>query len=218
VPAFNEAAVIRQTIEKLLQKKFTVVVVDDASRDNTRQTLLGLPVIFTRHSSNLGQGAALRTGIEFALRNNARYVVTFDADGQHDENDIEALIKALEDQKADIVFGSRFLQGAATNAPRLRRFILRTARYLNYLASGILLSDANNGLRAMTADAAKKMQITESRSTHNAQFLNLVYRHQLKYTEIPVNIAYSEYSMKKGVQNISSIRILYELILFKIFR
>jgi len=218
VPCYNEAAVIRHTIEKLLQKRYSVVVVDDASADHTRDALAGLPVYYLRHESNLGQGAAIRTGIELALEKGAAYVVSFDADGQHHEDDIEKMIGSLESNDADIVFGSRFLTGAETNAPFLRRMILKTARFINYLASGILLSDANNGLRAMTRNAASKMKITENRSSHNAQIQNLVHRHGLKYIEYPVNISYSEYSRGKGVRNISSIRILYDLILFKIFR
>lgn len=218
VPGYNEARVIRGTVEKLLAKHYSVIVVDDASNDGTRQQLLGLPILYVRHLSNLGQGAAIQTGIELAVRKNAAYIVTFDADGQHDPEDIEHMINHLDSSKADIVFGSRFIAGASTNAPLFRRLVLKTARFINYLASGILLSDANNGLRAMTRKAALKMQITENRSSHNAQVQNLVHRHRLTYTECPVNISYFEYSMKKGVRNISSIRILYDLILFKIFR
>ena len=218
VPGYNEALVIRQTIETLLEKNYSVVVVDDASTDNTRKVLLGLPVYYMRHLSNLGQGASIRTGMELALKKNAEYLVTFDADGQHDVNDIEKMITLLQQGKADIIFGSRFLQGAATNVHTSRKIVLKTARLINYLASGILLTDANNGLRAMTREAALKMQITETRSSHNAQVQNLVKKHQLKYTECPVNISYSEYSKKKGLRNINSIRILYDLILYKIFR
>lgn len=218
VPCYNEALVIRHTIEKLLRKNYTVVVVDDASSDHTRDSLIGLPVYYLRHESNLGQGAAIRTGIELALEKGAAYIVSFDADGQHHEEDIEKMIESLEAGSAHIVFGSRFLTGADTNAPFTRRMILKTARFINYLASGILLSDANNGLRVMTRDAAFKMKITENRSSHNAQIQNLVHRHSLKYIEYPVKISYSEYSRSKGIQNISSIRILYDLILFKIFR
>ena len=218
VPGFNEASVIRQTVETLLEKKYSVVVVDDASTDNTRKALLGLQVFYIRHLSNLGQGAAIRTGIELALKKNAAYIVTFDADGQHDVNDIEKMISLLQEEKADIVFGSRFLEGAATNVHTSRKFVLKTARLINYLASGILLSDANNGLRVMTRESALKMQITENRSSHNAQVQNLVKKHGLKYAECPVNISYSAYSKKKGLRNINSIRILYDLILYKIFR
>jgi glycosyltransferase involved in cell wall biosynthesis len=218
VPAYNEAAVIRQTLEKVLKNNYSVIVVDDASKDKTRESLIGLPVYYTRHASNLGQGAAIRTGIELALKKKAAYLVTFDADGQHDADDIEKMIDLLQNDNAGIVFGSRFLHGSATNAPIFRMLVLKTARFINYLASGILLTDANNGLRAMTRDAAMKMKITENRSSHNAQVQNFVRRHHLKYTECPVNILYSDYSKKKGVRNISSIRILYDLILFKIFR
>lgn len=218
VPAYNESPVIRQTVEKLLLKKYSVVVVDDASSDNTKKELQGLPVFYARHLSNLGQGAAVRTGIELALKKNAAYIVTFDADGQHDVDDIEKMAGCLMGNKLDIVFGSRFVDGASTNAPALRKLVLRTARFINYLASGILLTDANNGLRLMTRDTALKMKITENRSSHNAQVQNLVHQHKLRYAEYPVNISYSDYSRKKGVQNISSIRILYDLILFKIFR
>lgn len=218
VPAYNEAPVVRHTVQQLLAQKYRVVVVDDASADNTRETLLGLPVYYTRHQSNLGQGAALRTGIELALSKNAEFLVSFDADGQHDVTDIATMTDRLVRDNADIVFGSRFKEGASTNAPLLRKLVLKIARFVNYLASGILLTDANNGLRVMTRTAALKMKITENRSSHNAQIQNLVYRHKLKYTECPVNIVYTDYSKKKGVRNISSIRILYDLILFKIFR
>jgi len=218
VPGFNEALVIRQTIENLLARQYSVVVVDDASTDNTRRALLGLPVYYIRHLSNLGQGAAIRTGMELALKKNAEWLVTFDADGQHDVNDIGKMIALLQQQKTDIIFGSRFLQGAATNVHTSRKIVLKTARLINYLASGILLSDANNGLRAMTREAALKMQITENRSSHNAQVQNLVKKHGLKYGECPVNISYSDYSKKKGLRNVNSIRILYDLILYKIFR
>jgi polyprenyl-phospho-N-acetylgalactosaminyl synthase len=218
VPGFNEALVIRQTIETLLAKNYSVVVVDDASTDHTRKSLLGLPVYYIRHLSNLGQGAAIRTGMELALKKNAAYIVTFDADGQHEVNDIEKMIAVLRQEKADIIFGSRFLQGAATNVHQSRKIVLKIARLINYLASGILLSDANNGLRVMTREAALKMQITENRSSHNAQVQNLVKRHGLKYGECPVNITYSDYSKKKGLKNINSVRIFYDLVLYKIFR
>jgi glycosyltransferase involved in cell wall biosynthesis len=219
VPGFNEAYIIRQTIEKLLAKKFSVIVVDDASTDNTREVLLGLPVYYIRHLSNLGQGAAIRTGIEFVLQQkSAEYVVTFDADGQHDADDIERMLEILKKEKADIIFGSRFLPGSSTNVHLSRKWVLKIARLINYLASGILLSDANNGLRVMTKEAALKMQITENRSTHNAQVQNLVKYNKIRYAECPVNISYSEYSRKKGLRNINSVRILYDLILFKIFR
>ncbi len=218
VPGFNEAPVIRKTIEALLGKSYSVIVVDDASTDTTRKTLSGLPILYIRHLANLGQGAAIQTGLHLALKKNAQYIVTFDADGQHDVNDIERMINLLKEDNVEIVFGSRFLPGAANNIHFSRKVVLKTARLVNYLASGILLSDANNGLRVMTREAALKMRITENRSSHNAQVQNLVKYNKLKFAECAVNVSYSDYSRKKGLKNINSIRILYDLILFKIFR
>jgi len=218
VPAYNESYIIRETVTKLLDEDFSVVVVDDGSLDNTGNELKGLPVFYIRHLINLGQGAALQTGIEYALRHRPGYLVTFDADGQHDVKDIRRMVELLEKEKAAIVFGSRFLPGSQTNVPVARKWVLKIARMINYLASGILLSDANNGLRVMTREAAMRLKITENRSSHNAQVQRMVSENKLRYCECAVNVSYSEYSRKKGLKNVNSIRILYDLILFKIFR
>src|SRR5688572_23042355 len=91
VPAFNEQASIINVIKELLQRKLEVIVVDDGSDLDMRDIVSGLPIFLLRHSLNLGQGAALQTGIEFALEKNADYIITFDADGQHSADDIEKL-------------------------------------------------------------------------------------------------------------------------------
>jgi glycosyltransferase involved in cell wall biosynthesis len=218
VPGYNEASVIRSTVEKLLNRNYSVVVVDDASTDATKQVLGELPLYYIRHQCNLGQGAALQTGIAFALRKNAEYIVSFDADGQHEVEDIERMFAVLQKENADIVFGSRFLPGSSSNVHTTRKWVLKTARLVNFLVSGILLSDANNGLRLMTKKAAQQLKITENRSSHNAQVQNVVKQGKLKYVECPVTISYSDYSRNKGLKNINSLRILYDLILYKIFR
>lgn len=217
VPSFNEALVIRSTVEKLLRKGYRVVVVDDASTDGTRESLTGTNIHYLKHLTNLGQGAALQTGMEFAVNHGASHIVTFDADGQHDENDIEFMLSVLEEKKAGVVFGSRFLAGATSNMPQARKWVLKLARFINFLVSGILLTDANNGLRVMTREAAIRMQITENRSSHSAQIQHLVKHNNIPYVECPVNVSYSDYSKSKGVKNINSIRILYDLILYKLF-
>jgi polyprenyl-phospho-N-acetylgalactosaminyl synthase len=218
VPCFNEAKVVKNTVGSLLEKGYRVVVVDDASSDDSRASLNGMPVHYLRHEVNLGQGAALQTGISFALSKGASWIVTFDADGQHDVNDIPKLMQISANTKAGVVFGSRFIRGGTANIAASRKLILRVARLINYFASGILLSDANNGLRLISRDAASKILITENRSTHSAQIQNMVQLNRISYAECPVNITYTDYSRSKGIKNIASIRILYEMILFKIFR
>jgi len=218
IPCYNEASVLRKTVEEVLEKGYRIVVVDDCSKDNSKKQLNGLPVYYLRHRVNMGQGAALQTGIDFAKKKGARYFVTFDADGQHDSNDIPGMIEFLEKENADIVFGSRFLPGSKTNVSRSRSFALNMGRYINYLVSGIMLSDSFNGLRLFSKQTADKIRITENRMAHPVEFLMLTAAKKLKYAEYPVSIHYSEYSKSKGLKNRDGIKILVEMFLYKIFR
>lgn len=218
IPCYNEAAVIRNTVTDVLRHGYNVVVVDDCSKDNSKNQLSGLPLYYLRHRVNMGQGAALQTGIDFAKKKGAKYFVTFDADGQHESNDIAGMIDLLEKENADIVFGSRFLPGAKTNVSRSRSFLLNAGRYINYLVSGIMLSDSFNGMRILTKQAAEKIRLTENRMAHPAQLLMLAAAKKLKHAEYPVAIHYSEYSKNKGLRNKDGIKILFEILLFKIFR
>jgi glycosyltransferase involved in cell wall biosynthesis len=218
MPCYNEAAVIRDTVTDVLRHGYSVVVVDDCSKDNSKTRLSGLPIYYLRHRVNMGQGAALQTGIDFARRKGAKYFVTFDADGQHESNDIAGMIELLEKENADIVFGSRFLPGAKTNVSRSRTFVLNAGRYVNYLISGIMLSDSFNGMRILSKQAAEKIKLTENRMAHPAQLLMLTAAHKLRYSEYPVAIHYSEYSKNKGLRNKDGIKILFEILLFKLFR
>ena len=218
IPCYNEASVIRKTVEEVLEKGYSIVIVDDCSKDNSKKQLLGLPVYYLRHRVNMGQGAALQTGIDFAKKKGAKYFVTFDADGQHDSNDIPGMVAFLEKENADIVFGSRFLPGAKTNVSRSRSFALNMGRYINYFISGIMLSDSFNGLRLLSGKAAEKIRITENRMAHPAEVMMLTAARKLKYVEYPVAIHYSDYSKGKGLKNKDGIKILFEIFLYKIFR
>ena len=218
IPCYNEASVIRKTVGEVLEKGYRVVIVDDCSRDNTKKQLSGLPVYYLRHRVNMGQGASLQTGIDFAKKKGAKYFVTFDADGQHDSNDIPGMVDFLENENADIVFGSRFLPGSKTNVSRSRSFALNMGRYINYLVSGIMLSDSFNGLRLFSKQTADKIRITENRMAHPVEFLMLTAAKRLKYAEYPVSIHYSDYSKGKGLKNRDGIKILVEMFLYKIFR
>lgn len=217
IPCYNEARVVRKTVTDVLKNGYSVVVVDDCSGDGSKKQLAGLPVFYLRHRVNLGQGAALQTGIDFAKRKGASYFVTFDADGQHDANDIVGMIRLIEQKKSDIVFGSRFLPGAKTNASGSRTFVLNTARYINYLVSGILLSDAYNGLRLFSRKAADNIRLTENKMAHATQFQVLAAKSKLRYSEFPNNIQYTEYSTGKGLRNWDGIKIFFEILLYKIF-
>jgi len=218
VPAYNEHTVIQTVLQQLTALQYSVIVTDDGSDFSLFNILKKYPVYVLRHRINLGQGAALQTGIEFAVSKNAEYIITFDADGQHDPADIEKLIEKLNTSSSDIVFGSRFLKGAAHNMPLKRKIVLQTARFLNYIFTGVLLSDAHNGLRAMNRKAAAVINLKENRMAHATEILYQVRKNKLNYTEAPVTIQYTPYSIKKGQTTKNSFRILLDIILNKLFK
>ena len=217
IPCYNEAGIIRETIAAVIEKDYSIIVVDDHSTDNTKELLKGVSLIYIRHLMNMGQGAALQTGISVALRKGAEWLVTFDADGQHDVNDIDGMIKKLKESQLDIVLGSRFLLGAGGNISAGRKLLLKVACYLNYLFTGILLTDAHNGLRVMNKHAAESIHLKENRMAHATEILKEIKRHGLKFGEFPVHIHYTGYSKKKGQSLLNSIRIFFDLVLNKIF-
>jgi len=217
VPVYNEERVIRETVQRILSLGIHVVVVDDCSDDNTTRTIEDLPVHVLRHAINLGQGAAIQTGIDFALDQGARCLVTFDGDGQHDEQDIPVLINTLEQEQLDIVLGSRFL-GAAENIPKLRRVVLKLGVWITRLNSGLNLTDAHNGLRAFRAEAAGALRLTQNRMAHASEILSKISQSGLRFKEVPCTVRYTEHSKAKGQSNLGAVDIIYELILGRLFQ
>ena len=213
VPIFNEEQVVRKIVQSLVAEKFTVVIVDDGSSDNSLQSIPDLPVKILKHSTNFGQGAALQTGFEFAKKNpNLEIFVTFDADGQHQIKDIENIVSPIKENKADIVFGTRF-QDDKTKMPLLKRIILKLAiRYTN-LSTGVPLTDAHNGFRAMNRNALNEMKLNLNGMAHASEIVAIAYKSNLRITEIPVEILYTKYSKAKGQSILNSINILSDLFL-----
>ena len=216
VPAFNEHSTIHETCAALQKEGYTVVVVDDGSEPALRPSLPAA-IHYMRHRVNLGQGAALQTGMEFAIERGASILVSFDADGQHQSSDIPLLTAALQDKNADIALGSRFL-GARSNMGFSRRALLQAARLVNFIFTGLLLTDAHNGLRAIRAEAASKIRFTENGMSHATELLTIIRKQKLRYTEVPVTINYTTYSKSKGQSGFNSFRILFDLLLNKLFR
>ena len=186
MPAYNEASVIASTVRPLVEAGFSVVIVDDGSSDGTWEAIQQLPVYCLRHPINLGQGAALQTGMSFALRQGADYVVHFDADGQHRIADIDVVLKPVLDGEVEVALGSRFLQRASAAAvPVRRRLFLRGATYVNFVLTGVLLTDAHNGLRSLTRRAAQHIQFREHGYAHASEILHQIRSHHLAYAERP---------------------------------
>ncbi len=200
VAAFREAERLGPVLNELLTVASNVVVVDDGSDDGTSDVALRFPVWVLRHVLNLGQGAALQTGIHFALRQGAKYVATFDADGQHDPRDLPRLYRALIDNDADFALGSRFI-GASPGIPRSRRLVLRAGVWFTRLVSGIKVTDTHNGIRMFTRRGAERIRITLNRMAHASEILDQIAQSGLRYVEVPVTVRYSLETLSKGQRN-----------------
>lgn len=215
--AYNESLVVNDVVSELRGMGYSVILVDDGSADGTGEAAYKAGANVVRHAVNLGQGAALQTGIECAIARGARFVVTFDSDGQHQAADIELLIKALIDTGADIACGSRFL-GRALNIPRPRRAFLKVAAIFTGLTTGVSLSDAHNGLRAMTSACARKIRIRQNRMAHASEIISEISRNSLRYVEVPVTIRYTSYSLSKGQSLGNAVAIILDLLARGMFK
>lgn len=218
IPVYNEARVIAQTLRQVLQTGYTVVVVDDGSTDDTGSVVRQFPVHYIFHPVNIGQGAALQTGMDFARLHNATAVVHFDADGQHRVQDLQQLLAPVLQGDCDIVLGSRFFHKSDTRIPFSKKIFLQLARYVNWLFTDILLTDAHNGLRAMNRKALDAIYFSENRMAHASEMLSIIKKKKLVYQEVPVTIEYTEYSMHKGQSLWNSINIIFDLLFKKINR
>lgn len=218
VPVYNENATMLNTLTQLTAAGYAVIVVDDGSDIPAKKSIGHLPLTILRHKVNLGQGAALQTAFAYAKKLNHSIVITFDADGQHDAQDIPAMIAPIREQKADIVLGSRFLPESGSGISASKKWVLQIARFINFLLSGSLLSDAHNGFRALNRVALEKIELTENRMAHASEILFETRRHKLRYCEVPVNIRYTDYSKQKGQSGMDSIKILFDLVLHKLFK
>lgn len=216
IPMYNDEKMILNVIKDLNNAGYNnIVVVDDGSKDNGYDVVKeNSNAIVTKHIINRGQGAALQTGMEIALDRGAKYIIHFDSDGQHDVKDLDKMLDTLIKGKYDIVLGSRFIQ--ENKIPLKKRIILRLGIFFTFLLSQIWLTDVHNGLRVMTAETAKKLDLKHDRMEHASEILDKVKSLNLKYKEVPVTIHYTEYSQAKGQRISNSINIAMKLISSKL--
>ncbi len=218
VPAYNESTRLGKTLHSLCDHPIAagiqIVVVDDGSKDDTSVVASGYPVWVLRHPINCGQGASLRTGIDFALSKNAVNIVTFDADGQHSPEDINRLLEPIGSGEFDVVLGSRFL-GQTFGMPKMRFLMLKTAVFLTRLTSRLNITDVHNGLRAMTSAAAAELRIEQPRMAHASEILGKLGKSNLRFCEVPVTIRYTPESLAKGQTTWDAMRIGSQVLLGK---
>jgi polyprenyl-phospho-N-acetylgalactosaminyl synthase len=217
IPAYNEGPVISRVVSEVKRAGYAVVVIDDGSSDATAEEARAAGAGVITHPFNLGQGAALQTGIDYAVAERAEVIVTFDADGQHRVSDIARLAEALVEERADFALGSRFL-GKAPNLPPLRRLLLHAATAFTRLTTGLQVTDTHNGLRAMTRRAAAAIRLRQNRMAHASELLSQIAASGLRYVERPVTIEYTAYSLAKGQSLGDAVLILLDLFARRLYR
>lgn len=212
VPVFNEAEVLKSVLQDLQNHFSHIIVVDDASTDNSQEVAEAMGVPCIRHPINLGQGASLRTGLDF-IRSMAhvKLVATFDGDGQHSATDLITMTNILRSSGCDAVFGSRFLGEPPTNLSRVRSFALRLIVLIRKSILNTNFSDVHNGLRVFSLKSFDKFFIKQNRMAHASEFNKYVQQRGLTYIECPVTIKYTSHSKSKGQHLLEGISVLFDL-------
>ena len=218
IPAKNEQKSIETVLQDVQKYGYTnIVVVDDGSTDQTGRIARDAGAIVLTHFINRGQGAALRTGTEYALQNNADIIIHFDADGQMRAEDIKKLIQPLLEETADMSLGSRFM-GEGSNIPPLRKLVLKCAKIFMRVFFNVKTTDPQSGFRALNKKAARQITITQRGMAHCGEILEDALRKKLIIKEVPVIIRYTEYSKKHGQNNLAAFTIASKLLWRKLMR
>ena len=216
IPSYNEGKVIASVIRSVQKEGWhNILVVDDGSRDDTIQEVLKTGVVLLQHKMNLGQGAALQTGFEWAKNHNFDVTVTYDSDGQFMPSDIVKVATPLLEKKVDVVLGSRFI-GKTIHMPLFRKIVLKVGIFITHILSGVVLTDTHNGFRGFSRKALQTITITQPRMAHASEIIDEIARHKLSYIEVPVTVTYDIYDKKKGQSSLNAINILVDILMKKI--
>lgn len=211
IPCFNEGSVIGDVITNARATFPNIVAVNDGSADNSAAAIHAAGAHLVNHPVNLGQGAAIQTGVEYArAQPGAKIFVTFDADGQHQVKDVVAMVDRLRAEPVDIIVGTRFGRPRSEDdqVPFIKRIVLKTVVALSPRTRRLGLTDAHNGLRVFNRTVAEQLNLRMNGMSHASEFVRLMDDHSWRVSEQPVDILYTEYSMSKGQSLFNGVNIL----------
>ena len=204
IPAHNEENNISKVINEAKEYVSNIVVVDDGSKDNTSEEAKKQGVIVLNHIINLGKGAALKTGCDYAVMQGADEIIVLDADSQHEPSKIPDFLNELNE--ADVVLGYRKL---SKEMPSILKFGNWFINKITRLLYGINLHDTQCGYRAFTADAYQKIRWKSSNYSMESEMISNIGKRKLKYKEIPIKTIYAD--KYKGTTIIDGIKIVCNL-------
>ena len=215
VPAYNEEKTVSQIIEGIAKEGYNVVLVNDGSKDNTLNLAIESKrrypdkIFIVSHFINRGLGAALKTGIDVAVRKHAKYILTFDADGQHEISDIEKVVKPLQDGNADVCIGARPFK----DMPFSKSFANSVMNFLTLVFYRRNVKDSQSGLRAFTADAASQINIVSSGYAVSSEFIREISDKHFRLEEVTITTIYTPETQHKGTDAIVGLKILFKMVL-----
>ena len=214
IPAYNEARAIEKVIQQLQDAEFKdILVVNDGSEDRTGALAEKMGIQVVHHLINRGLGGALGTGLQAAVLSGADYIVSFDADGQHQVEDIKKVLAPLEKGTADMVIGSRLMD--PEGMPWSRRLFNRLANLLTFCLFHIWVTDSQSGLRGFTRQAAQAIEIQTNRMEVSSEFIREIKDKNLRLEQVPIEAVYTPYSLSKGQSMGVGLKTFYKLILYK---
>jgi glycosyltransferase involved in cell wall biosynthesis len=212
IPAYNEEKNIAQVVLKAGCHVGKVLVCDDGSKDTTRALAKQNGADVLEHEKNMGYGATMQTLFIKARELGADVLVVFDGDGQHDPDEIPELVKPVLEGRADIVIGSRFINGARMNVPLYRRMGILLITLLTKIFSGYPISDAQSGFRAFNHRALEELKMTEDGWGSSVEVFFRAHDVGLRIVEVPVNCDYKDYPkaskhepLRQGISIVTSI-------------
>jgi len=211
VPAFNEETKVKGVVDDLFDSGFeNIVVIDDGSRDNTCDEVQKTKATLLKHPINIGLGGALSTGLEYARKNNFKYAITVDSDGQHDIKDVIKVADELLKNKSDFVIGSRLQNMKNKNSARF--FGNHLMDFATAFLCGKYTEDTQSGLRAFNKTAISKIKPKSCGYEVSSEIIVQAVKSKLKISTIPITAIYTDYSLQKGQKTSNAIRVIRRLV------
>lgn len=214
MPAYNEEKHIASAISSVKPYVDEVIVVDDCSSDRTAEIVKKTQALLISHPINRGQGAALQTGTSLALKRGAQIIIHFDSDNQFKAEEIPEMVAPIKSQEVQAVLGSRFLDKKSDIPSFKKHIIMPLAKSINRIFFNIKLSDPQNGFRALSREAAEKLNIKNDGMAHCSEILHQLHKHKIKIKEVPITVTYHEFGQKFS----GGVRIIKDLIIKKIIK
>jgi len=215
IPAFNEEKTVGTIIEEIASLDYNVVLVDDGSKDSTykiaKNSQFKYPqnIFVFQHIINRGVGAATMTGMNAALLLGAKYIVTFDADGQHAIEDIPKVCKPLINGETEVVMGARPFE----DMPSSKSFANTVMNFITLIFYRVKVKDSQSGLKAFKADIVPKLALLSPGYAVCSEFVREIRRNHLSFEEVTITTIYTPETQAKGTNAIVGLKILVRMII-----